>query len=68
MVILLPAALASVSFGFVLVRVRVRELRDILRVLSDCTQPSQTCSGGFIKTKLYAICCCFFAIGESNLI
>jgi len=32
------------------------------------TQPSQTCSGGFIKTQLYAICCCFFAIGEYNLI
>ena len=30
-------------------------------------QPSQTCSGGFIKTQLYAICCCFFAIGEYNL-
>jgi hypothetical protein len=30
------------------------------------TQPSQTCSGGFIKTQLYAICCCFFAIGEYN--
>ena len=28
------------------------------------TQPSQTCTGGFIKTQLYAICCCFFAIGE----
>jgi hypothetical protein len=24
--------------------------------------------GGFIKTQLYAICCCFFAIGEYNLI
>ena len=32
------------------------------------TQPSQTCSGGFIKTQLYAICCCFFAIGEYNRI
>jgi len=31
-------------------------------------QPSQTCSGGFIKTQLYAICCYFFAIGEYNLI
>jgi hypothetical protein len=26
------------------------------------TQPSQTCSGGFIKTQLEAIGCCFFAI------
>ena len=32
------------------------------------TQPSQTCSGGFIKTQLYATCCCFFAIGEYILI
>jgi hypothetical protein len=32
------------------------------------TQPSQTCSGGFVKTQLYAICRCFFAIGECNLI
>jgi len=32
------------------------------------TQPSQACSGGFIKTQLYAICCCLFAIEEYNLI
>jgi len=25
-------------------------------------------SGGFIKKQVYAICCCFFAIGEYNLI
>ena len=31
-------------------------------------QPIQTCSGGFIKTQLHAIRCCFFAIGEHNLI
>jgi hypothetical protein len=35
--------------------------------ISD-TQPSQTCSGGFIKTELYAACCCFFAIEEYNQI
>jgi hypothetical protein len=23
-------------------------------------------SGGLIKTQLYAVCCCFFAIGEYN--
>ena len=32
------------------------------------TQPSQTSSGGFIKTQLYAICCRFFAIGEYIII
>jgi len=32
------------------------------------TQPSQTCSGGYIKTQLYTVCCCFFAVGEYSLI
>ena len=32
------------------------------------TQPSQTCSGGFIRINFYAICFCFFAIREYNLI
>ena len=27
---------------------------------------TDACSGGLIKTQLYAACCCFFAIGEYN--
>jgi hypothetical protein len=47
---------------------RVHESKDEYCIAQKDTQPSQTCSGGFIKTQLYAICCCFFAIGEYNLI
>ena len=32
------------------------------------SQPSQTCSGGFINAQLYVIRCCLFAIGEYNQI
>jgi len=44
------------------------ESKDEYCIAQKDTQPSQTCSGGFIKTQLYAICCCYFAIGEYNLI
>ena len=47
---------------------RVHESKDEHCITQKDTQPRQTCSGGFIKTQLYAICCCFFAIGEYNLI
>ena len=30
------------------------------------TQPSQTCSGRFIETRLHVTFYCFFAIGEYN--
>ena len=46
----------------------VHESKDEYCIAQKDTQPSQTCSGGFIKTQLYAICCCFFAIGEYILI
>jgi len=41
------------------IALRKRTLRPVILVLE---------AGGFIKTKLYAICCCFFSIGEYNLI
>jgi hypothetical protein len=47
---------------------RVHESKDEYFNAQKDPQPSQTCSGGFIKTQLYAFCCCFFAIGEYNLI
>ena len=47
---------------------RVHESKDEHCITQKDTQPSQTCPGGLIKTHLCAICCCFFAIGEYNLI
>ena len=47
---------------------RVHVSKDGRSITQRDTQPNQTCSGGFIKTQPYAICCCFFAIGEYNLI
>ena len=47
---------------------RVYGSKDEHCITQKDTQPSQTCSGGFIKTQLRAIRCCFFAIGEYNLI
>ena len=47
---------------------RVHESKDEHFITQKDIQPSQTCSGGFIKTQLRAIRCCFFAIGEYNLI
>jgi hypothetical protein len=47
---------------------RVHESKDEYYIAQKDTQLSQTGSGGFIKTQLYAICCCFFSIGEYNLI
>ena len=44
------------------------DTKDEHSITQKDTQPSQTCSGGFTKTQLYAVCCCFFAIGECNLI
>jgi len=44
------------------------ESKDEQCITQKGTQPSQTCSEGFIKTQPYAICCCFFPIGEYNLI
>ena len=44
------------------------ESKDEHCITQKGTQPSQTGSEGFIKTQPYAICCCFFAIGECNLI
>jgi hypothetical protein len=40
------------------------ESKDEHCITQKDTQPSQTCSGGFIKTQLCAICCCFFSVGE----
>ena len=42
----------------------VHESKDEHCITQKDTQPSQTCSGGFIKTQLCAICWCFFAIKE----
>jgi len=47
---------------------RVHESNDEHYITQKGTQPSQTCSGVFIKTQLCAIYCCFFAIGEYNII
>ena len=47
---------------------RVHASKDEHCITQKDTQPRQTCSGGFIKTQLYVICCCFFAIGEYDLI
>ena len=43
---------------------RIRGSKDEHCITQKDTQPSQTCSRGFIKTQLYATCCYFFAIGE----
>ena len=40
---------------------RVHESKDEHCITQKGTQPCQTCSGGFIKTQLYASCCCFFS-------
>ena len=48
---------------------RVRDSKDEHCITQQDTQPSQTCSGGFIIAQLFfAICWCFFATGEYNLI
>ena len=42
----------------------IYESKDEHHIAQKDTQSSQTRSEEFIKTQLYALCCCFYAIGD----